>query len=746
MSTAFQAVDRSALPLQSITEADRAVVGSKAAALARLRQAGVLVPDGFVVTTDIEPNEHAAEIVEAARRLGGTLAVRSSAVAEDTAGASYAGQYETELGVEPDGALLEAIERVRASGSTDRVGRYQANLDRPSDASSRVAVLVQRLVPADAAGVAFTADPLTGDRSATIVSAVRGLGERLVSGAAVPDEWEVRAGKGIARRITEGAIDNDLAIRVAELARRVETELGGPQDIEWASVGDLIFLIQARPMTALPESLRWDPGAPGIWTRGIRLGEWLGDPVTPLFESWLLSRIETRFNGTFSRILGIPLTSPEHVVVNGWYFYGWNFLPTTRAGLLRVMLMQILPRFIRRPRLVARAFPPLARLGIALAEREWRDEMQPRYRLRVQAAEAEVESADPDRLVALVADLADGAGDYFVSLACVGGYAAKAQIPLARFYRKHLLGLIGGSHLDLLSGLGDQPPQPAGHAVHTIDWIEPTQGEAGRLPDANVVAARHAVARASRLEAEARGRAALAGDQKLLRRFDGVLREAQHYGPIREEQAAEFTLPWPVLRRAALRLGARLVASGSLDVPEQVFFLTRAELLEALSARPASVHLASLANERRSTWERERRLVPPLIVGTAPAMFARILSDAEDAVRGPRLEVENGAVGIPASPGRATGPARIVRGLDDFDRVQPGDVLVAPLTAPAWTPLFDRVVAVVTDTGGVAAHASIVAREYGLPAVVGTGDATARFHDGEVLEVDGSAGIVRRVT
>ena len=94
--------------------------------------------------------------------------------------------------------------------------------------------------------------------------------------------------------------------------------------------------------------------------------------------------------------------------------------------------------------------------------------------------------------------------------------------------------------------------------------------------------------------------------------------------------------------------------------------------------------------------------------------------------------------------GRASGPVRVVRSFEAFDTVQPGDVLVAPMTAPAWTPLFEHVVAVVTDTGGAAAHASIIAREYGLPAVVGTADATLRLRDGEVVEVDGSAGIVRR--
>jgi pyruvate,water dikinase len=99
-------------------------------------------------------------------------------------------------------------------------------------------------------------------------------------------------------------------------------------------------------------------------------------------------------------------------------------------------------------------------------------------------------------------------------------------------------------------------------------------------------------------------------------------------------------------------------------------------------------------------------------------------------------------VGQPASPGRATGPVRIVRGPDDFDRFQPGEVLVAQATAPAWTPLFARAAAVVTDGGTLAAHASLVAREYGIPAVVATSDATARLADGQIVLVDGSAGMV----
>jgi pyruvate,water dikinase len=124
-------------------------------------------------------------------------------------------------------------------------------------------------------------------------------------------------------------------------------------------------------------------------------------------------------------------------------------------------------------------------------------------------------------------------------------------------------------------------------------------------------------------------------------------------------------------------------------------------------------------------------------------MMKRMLEQVEHSFR-PEGEpsVRNGLSGLPASPGQASGPIRVIRTPEEFDRLQPGDVLVAPATTPAWTPLFARAAAVVTDTGSPLAHASLAAREYGIPAVVGTGNATARLQDGQVVLVDGNTGLV----
>ena len=226
-----------------------------------------------------------------------------------------------------------------------------------------MAVLVQRQVEASAAGVAFTANPVTGDRAETVISAVQGSGERLVSGQATPDEWIVRDQEAVCRAAREGAIDANQALAVAALARRVEAHFGGtPQDIEWALVGDELFLLQARPITALPEPVVWKASLPGAWARHIRLGEWLGDPVTPLFESWRLPRIEERLAVNHRQIAGVPAPQPMHIVVNGWYFCSLSFLPSSPASMLWRLLRYALPKALVQPRRVAMTMPFTARV------------------------------------------------------------------------------------------------------------------------------------------------------------------------------------------------------------------------------------------------------------------------------------------------------------------------------------------------------------------------------------------------
>ena len=756
------------LSLADISPHDVERVGVKAAKLGELARDGFPVPGGFVLTTsafdrflaanaldpDISleavfaatlPTDVAEALLTAADALGDVpLAVRSSGSAEDLPGASFTGQYETVLDVRGAEALVAAVQHVFASAFNPRVTVYRATQGQHT--RGLMAVLVQRQVEATAAGVVFTANPVTGNRAETAISAVRGSGERLVSGQATPDEWIVRDQQAMCRAAPEGAIDADQALAVAELARRVEAHFGGiPQDIEWALAGDELFLLQARPITALPEPVIWKASLLGAWARHIRLGEWLGEPLTPLFASWGLPQIEERFRANQRQIAGVSVPQPMHIVVNGWYFCSLSFLPSSPANMLW-RLLRLLPKALVQPRGAVMTMPFTARFGVELFVHEWGATLLPRYQALVQQSASQVDQLKTLDLIRLVEELARVAGDYFTSITLVAGFAWKAEMPLAVFYRKYLFPCIGGSHQRLLCGLSAVSPVSASHAVACLDWFHPTLGEQSSpgltSPDPETLA-RLGLASTERLQAEAQARSALAHEPKLLARFEKLLVTAQRFGRIREEQVAFFTLGWPVMRRALLRLGGILVERGVLLTAEDVFFLTRAELLAALTESKPAGSLAPGVMERRKLWQRQRRLTPPLVLGEMTPMMKRIFESSENILRSEvGLPVRDGLAGLPASPGRASGPARVIRTPEEFDRLQPGDVLIAPVTTPAWTPLFAHAAAVVTDTGSPLAHASLAAREYGIPAVVGTGNATAYLQDGQMVLVDGNTGLV----
>ena len=218
------------------------------------------------------------------------------------------------------------------------------------------------------------------------------------------------------------------------------------------------------------------------------------------------------------------------------------------------------------------------------------------------------------------------------------------------------------------------------------------------------------------------------------------MKVSQRYAVIREEQAQQFTLAWPVLRACATGLGQHLADIGAIQQADDVYFCTRDQVTSALAGQ-ISGQIAGLA-ERQEIWQRQRQLAAPLTLGHPALLIGDVIDRTVQQARHGATTAEAAIIGHPASTGRATGPVHIVHGPQDFAAFTDGDVLVAKATAPAWTPLFARAAAVVTDSGSLAAHASLVAREYGIPAVVGTGDATHRLLTGQIITVDGTAGTV----
>jgi len=575
--------------LRDLTRSDAPVAGAKAANLGELMRAGLPVPDGFVVLAGADPDE----VLSAAAVLGDPVAVRSSATAEDLADASFAGQYETVLGVRGPEGLLDAIRRCQASAQTARVGHYLAA--RTEGAETRMAVLVQQMLMPEAAGVAFTANPVTGARSEVVITAARGLGERVVLGEAVGDEWVAAGGRVIQTRSAERAIDVPQALAIAGLARRVEEHFGTPQDIEWAIEGRRLYLLQARPMTALPVPVEWTPPTPGYWMRNFRLGEWLPDPMTPLFQDWLLERIEDGCLEGMRRSMGaaVPFRS---AAINGWYYTAApRFPPLAFIPALIESQGKVLPAmWYGLVRVSSR--PELADRKVLRREMEaWRDELLPRYRTLVGRREAMVEAATFGQLVDLVDEVGRVAGECLWSLEVVGGSAWKMEGCLARFLREHLAAVVDGGVQVLLRGLPGADPEVPPYAVQTADWSRPTAGDLGWSTDHQRMASRREGLLAERTAAEAACRRALAGQPQLLSRFDTLLQVAQLYAVAREEQARHLTLGWPLLRRCVLRIGTALKVRKLIDDVDDVFFLTCAELE---GDRPCQVLPAAL-NEHR---------------------------------------------------------------------------------------------------------------------------------------------------
>ena len=730
---------------------DRQLVGGKAGVLGELAGAGLPVPPGFVVTAAaIADADRLDEVLaEAVRQVGGDrFAVRSSGAAEDLPDASYAGLYETYLNVDPAG-LADAVRRCFAAAASSRVRAYH---DRhragPTASGAGMAVLVQRMVDAGSAGVAFTAHPVTGDRGQTVVTAVPGLGDPLVSGQMIGEEWTVAAGRATRTRHMSGVdivLSEDQAREVVRLAGRIADRYARPQDIEWViDTGGTLWLLQARPMTALPEPVSWTSPGPGLWMRNFRLGEWLPEAVTPLFATWLLPLIENGYLDGMYGSVGVRVPF-RYALLNGWYY---NATPIPSPRLLVRVLRQ------GRRRAVKVLYNALFRVGrdpaaadravLADLDHRWRTQQLPRYRQLIDDAGIEAPTAAPARLAELVDQLGREAGVYLWYLAIVGGSAWKMEACLARFARQHLaepLAEYGGVQV-LLRGLPGAQPVTSPHAVQSADWYHPVAGELSTSAlGSPAVGTRHRQLAGQRTQAEAACRPALADRPGVLSRFDALLKVAQRYAVIREEQARDFTLAWPILRTCVQRLGAHLAGVGAIEASDDIFFCTRADVDAQLrGGGPAS--LADDVRMRGEAWLRQRRLTAPLTLGRPPRLIGDVIDRAVQDARGPQPIDESTIVGHPASAGRATGRVRLVHDVEDFASFSDGEVLVAKATAPAWTPLFARAAAVVTDGGTLAAHASLVAREYGIPAVVGTGDATSRLHTGQTVTVDGSAGTV----
>ncbi len=841
------------LPLAD-PQATLATVGGKGASLARLSRAGLPVPDGFHITTTAYrrfvtglglqeqilaavsavtpdqpvtleeasgrigrlftkcamPEDIAEAICQAYAELGGGdlhVAVRSSATAEDLPEMSFAGQMETYLNVRGEAMVLEAVKRCWASLWTARAIGYRArNGIAPQEVS--LAVVIQELVSADAAGIMFTANPLTGARDQVIINAAWGLGEAVVGGQVTPDTIVVDKvrGKVIERQIsrkdvmtvctqdgtheepvpedrrTQAVLSPAQAAELAHIGVEVEALYGQPMDIEWALDHGRFFVLQARPITTLrghnPAAGEWNDSLAGdfLWTR-VNYGEAVPDVMTPC--TWSLAqilidnadpsvgpypygniggRLYKNLSEAASLVAAFGISPrrfakmvetgfgrlPEGVEIPIVRLSRWHLLRSALPVLIRDMSrmstnLKRLPAFLAEA--PARCEALKARIQSVPSSMElaslWQADIAPFFIecCRMVQASANQGGATiltiPRNLQKLVGEddanaLLTGPGAGSGPLASLGPLLgltqlAKGEIDRATFIRQ----------------FGHRSPHEAEVSIprpaEDPDWIDKQlAGLRQSKEDAPALLARQEAARNAAWERI---------HQRYPRKEKSIRRQIDRWAAIAHEREAarsEVIRALWVLRTFVQRAGA-LTGQG-----ESIFFLSIDEILALLKGDQTSL---AYIPARRAAYERYCALPPyPVLIRGRfdPFQWAADPERRSDLfnIPGSGAPASGAITGFPGAAGVVEGQARVIATFEEGDQLQTGEILVTTVTNVGWTPLFPRAAAVVTDVGAPLSHAAIVARELGIPAVVGCGDATMRLKTGDRVRVDGGKGLV----
>jgi pyruvate,water dikinase len=861
-------IERYVWDLEEVDGEHVAVVGGKGAHLGELhRVEGIRVPEGFCVTTGafrravegapevvdgierlsrvdpddrealrtlsaevrraIEetplPDEVAAAVTSALARTGeeAAYAVRSSATAEDLPTASFAGQQDTYLNVLGPAEVLRYVGGCWASLFTERAVAYrrQQGID---DRAVRMAVVVQKMVVPEAAGVLFTADPVTGNRTVATVDAGFGLGEALVSGLVNPDVFTVRHGEVVARSIgvkqravhaVAGggtrtveieperqklpALTDAQVTELVRLGRRIEAHFGRPQDIEWCLTDDGFRIVQSRPITTLyplPESgdeenrVYLSVGHQQMMTDAMKplgLSVWQLTAMAPMLEAGgrLFVDCTARLASPASRAAFLdmvgrsdPLTRDalETVLERD------GFVPTLPDTVLSGAAgggsppapVETDPAVVTG--LVERSRASLAALrrdiagktGTALfdflleAVKEHKRVLADPLSIQVIMAGMEATWWLNDRLLEWLGE--SNAADTLI-LSAPGNITSQMGLALldvadvvrpcpevVAFLRDveddgfldRLADLPGGARVR--DALEDYLDRYGMRCVGEIDltrerWRErPTTLLPALLDHVGNFAPGAAARRfeqgrqeALRKERDVLARLrALPDGERRAEETKAMIDRVRTFVGYREYPKYDIVCRLFVYKQALLAEADRLVAAGVITGREDVFFLTFEEFREAVRVGRVDERLV---RRRREDFRSYEALTPP-----------RVLTSEGESVAGVyrREGLPEGAlVGLPVSAGTVEGRARVVHDMAEAE-LEAGDVLVTAFTDPSWSPLFVGIAALVTEVGGLMTHGAVIAREYGLPAVVGVEGATRLIRDGQRVRVHGGGGYV----
>ena len=860
-------IERYVLGLEEIDKTQVALAGGKGANLGELsRIEGVRGPAGFCVTTDafrrimttapgigaslgrlarldpgdrqairalsaeirrtIEgiavPDDLAAAIARSVGRLGGdaAYAVRSSATAEDLPTASFAGQQDTYLNVVGLAAILEHVSRCWASLFTERAVTYRlrSGFDQRK---VQMAVVVQQMVFPQAAGILFTADPVTANRKVISIEASFGLGEALVAGLVNPDVYQVRDGEIVAKAVAakqlaiyalpaggtrelaiepasqeQAALTDAQIVRLAQLGRRIEAHFGQPQDIEWCLVGDEFQIVQSRPITTLfPIPATSDQGNHVYISVGHQ--QMMTDAMKPLGLSFWqmttprpMAEAGGRLFVDVTQALGSPASRAGLLNVAGrsdpllgdalaTILERGDFIPALPDGGRGEMPPGSEPATIETDAAIVTGLMERSRAAIASLKRDIRGKSGTALTDFILASIQELRRFmfDPQSLPVILAGMQaawqlnervqEWLGEKNVADALTqsvpGNVTAEmglALLDVADVIRPHPDVVAFLQHVKNETFLDELPALDGGReardaiaayldkygmrCVGEIDITRPRWSERPTTLLPMILAnVKNAEPGAGERRFEQGRRQAMDKQQELLARLralpDGepkaeeakrLIDRIRTFAGYREYPKYHMVSCYFVYKQALLNDADRLVQADVLQDREDICYLRFDEFGDVVRTNQVD---DELIRQRKDAYRSYLALTPP-----------RVLTSDGEAVTGSyrRADVPAGALtGLPVSAGTVEGRARVILDMADAD-LEAGDILVTAYTDPSWTPAFVAIKGLVTEVGGLMTHGAVIAREYGLPAVVGVEQATRLIRDGQRIRVHGTDGYV----
>ena len=777
----------------------------------RLHRLTRLAPDDRAAISDLSgrvrrdlhaaamPEELAAAIAAAVARLGAgsAYAVRSSATGEDSPTASFAGQHDTFLNVVGTPAILEHVKRCWASLFSERAVSYRLR-NGVDHRHVRMAVVVQQMVVPAAAGILFTADPITCNRTVASVEAGVGLGDALVAGLVSPDIYKVRGGAIVARTVAaeQPVLTDAQVVDLVALGQRVQARFGRPQDIEWCLDDHGFRIVQSRPITTLFPVPEAGDDAPHVYV-SVGHQQMMTDAMKPLGISFFQLTAKPRMYEAGGRLfvdvaerLASPATSAGLIELLG---RGDPLIGDALQTILdRGDLIQVRPDAGPAPAAAGRPPAPIEAdpaIVADLIEGTQASVSACRREIRTQSGAAlfdfilnDIQELrrvlfDPRSMQAIMAgvqaswwlndQLQEWLGEKnaadILAQSVPGNVTSEmglALLDVADAIRPHpevvafLQTVVDDGFMDELAGLqGGQEARAAIQAylerygMRCVGEIDITRPRWSERPSALVPMILGNVSNfepgAGKQRFEQGRQEASRKERELLERLreleDGedkaletkrMIDRVRTFSGYREYPKYGIVSRYLVYRQALLREAERLAAAGVVSERDDVFYLSFAELHEVARTHQLDDRLI---DERKAAFASYQALTPP-----------RVITSEGEVVTGAyrREDLPAGAlVGLAVSAGTVEGRARVILDIAQAE-LETGDILVTAYTDPSWATLFVAISGLVTEVGGLMTHGAVIAREYGLPAVVGVQGATTRIRDGQRIRVHGTDGYV----